>query len=128
MTDHQQTSRCRIISIASACPHIRQSPLARILGQRVMDLAELSRVIGVESDLGRRIKEAACQEFGYPLLSLEEAIVMLGRQGLYRFLGDAVPCNPRRSGRSARQLRLNISHTTPAATLHPLVVFQGEAK
>lgn len=126
MTTHPQTSRCRIISINSVRP--APSPramLALIFGQRVIDLAELARFIGSGSDLCYRITEAACQEFGWAWLSLEEAIVLLGRDGLYRIL-----CSPRRPGRSARQLRrvLNFNHAAPTAALRFPEIFQGGTK
>lgn len=126
MTSLQQTSRCRIIPIRSARPKPpSRALLVLIFGQRVIDLAGVVRFIGAGGDLCHRITEAACQEFGWPWLSLEEAVVLLGREGLYRIL-----CEPRHPGRSAGQLRrvLNTNHTAPTAALRTPEIFQGETK
>jgi hypothetical protein len=123
MTNHSQTSCCKVISIASARMQRPHRALALIIAHRVMDLAELASFIGAGSDLSYRITEAACQEFGWPWLSLEESIVLLGREGLYRLLSE--PSHP---GRSASQLHRVLTINTPTAALRPLQTFQGEPK
>jgi hypothetical protein len=87
MTNHQPRSRCRILSIASprqAIP-VQTAPVALlslILGQRVINLGEVARAISADCNLCSRVTEAACREFGSPWLSVEQAIVLLGRERL----------------------------------------------
>ena len=102
MTNPQPRSRCRILSIASFRPatasaaggsslgpypthaniQMDNTLLALIGGQRAINLAELARAIAADRDLSCRVTEAACQEFGWPWLSVEQAIVLLGRERL----------------------------------------------
>jgi hypothetical protein len=56
--------------------------LALIAGERVMNLAELSRAVAADPNLCRRLTQAACLEFGRSCLSVEQAVVLLGREGL----------------------------------------------
>jgi hypothetical protein len=89
-----------------------------------MDLAELARSLQADRNLCYLVTEAACQEFGWPWLSLEEAILLLGRQRL-----GALLSNPHQRGRSARQLRtLLCNHTASAANPRRLETFQGKTK
>jgi hypothetical protein len=56
--------------------------LARVTGHSVINLAELSAAIASDRRLSRQVREAAAREFGWPGLSVEEAIVLLGRDRL----------------------------------------------
>jgi hypothetical protein len=47
-----------------------------------MNLAELVRCVGADRTLCRRVLSAASREQGWPLHRVEEAIVLLGQQGL----------------------------------------------
>jgi len=99
MTIPQPRSRCRILSIASPRPlasatggpsvgpyptpaRVPFALLALIGGQRVIDLAEIARAIAANRNLCSRVTEAACREFGRPWLSVEQAIVLMGRERL----------------------------------------------
>jgi len=117
MTPSQPASRCRIISIASAKHSC--SALALIRGQRTINLSQLTESIQADRSLSYQVTEAACQEFGFPWLSVEEAIVLLGVQRI-RILLTA----PRRAGRTAAQLRrtLHRNRTVPCQ----LETFQEE--
>jgi hypothetical protein len=128
MNTYPQESERRVISIASA--RLAGAPqshpvLALILGRSAVDLAELARSLQADRSLCYLVTEAACQEFGWPWLSVEDAIVLLGRQRLCALLSS-----PARRGRSARQLRraLYRNHTAPAADPRRLENFQGENK
>jgi hypothetical protein len=118
----------QVISITSArlagTPQSR-SVNALIRGSRAMDLAELARFLQADRNLCYLVTEAACQEFGWPWLSLEEAILLLGGQRL-----SALLSNPHQRGRSARQLSraLHRNHTAPAANPHRSETFQGKTK
>jgi hypothetical protein len=124
MNTYQRESKGRVISITSArragAPH---SVLALTLGAPTMDLAEVARSLQSDRNLCYRVTEAACQEFGWTWLSLEEAILLLGRQRLCALLS-----NPDQRGRSARQLRraLYRNHTAPAANPRRSENFQGK--
>jgi hypothetical protein len=50
--------------------------------ERVINLAEVARAIAADRNLCRRVTEAACLEFERPFLSVEQAIVLLGRERL----------------------------------------------
>jgi hypothetical protein len=56
--------------------------LTLIAGQRSIDLQELTRAIASDCELSRQVTDAACQESGCPRLSVEQAIVLLGRTRL----------------------------------------------
>jgi hypothetical protein len=96
--------------------------LALIGGQHTMNLAELAQSIQADCNLCYLVTEAACQEFGWPWLSVEDAVVLLGRERLCALLS-----NPGWHRRSARQLRraLHRNHPTPAAQLRLLETSQG---
>lgn len=128
MNTRQRTSCCKIISIAPARPSTVQNtiaPLALILGQRPMNLASLAQSIAADPNLTYQVTEAACQEFGYAWLSVEQAILLLGRQRLSMLLSGPVRC-----GRSARQLQhvLGTNNSTPADPLRPSEDSQEESK
>ena len=77
--------------------------------------------IQADRSLSYRVTEAACQEFGFPWLSVEEAIVLLGGERICALLSA-----PRRPGRSA-------SSTAPhpyrnRVNACPLETFQEEPK
>jgi hypothetical protein len=87
MANHPPRSRCRILSIASsrsatAVQTASVALLSLIGDQRVLNLAELARAIAADRNLCCRVTEAACREFGRPWLSVEQAIVLLGRERL----------------------------------------------
>jgi hypothetical protein len=91
MTTHQPRSRCRILSISSPRPanavqpapaNLQGALLSLIGGQRVINLAELAQAIAADRNLSCRVTTAACREFGRPWLSVEQAIVLLGRERL----------------------------------------------
>jgi hypothetical protein len=126
MNTYPRESKARVIAIASArlagAPQSR-SVLAQILSSRAMDLAELARSLQADRHLCDLVTEAARQEFGW--LSLEDAIVSLGRQRLCALLS-----NPDQHGRSARWLRRALfrNHTAPAAKPRRSEYFQGKTK
>jgi hypothetical protein len=90
-----------------------------------MNLTELAQTIAADPNLSYRVTEAACQEFDWPWLSVEQAIVLLGRQRLVTLLSI-----PMRHGRSVGQIDrvLHINHSAPAANLVPLENRQEESK
>jgi hypothetical protein len=114
MTNHQPRSRCRILSIAlpRQATTVQTAPVALlslIFGQRVINLGELARAIASDCNLCSRVTEAACQEFGSPWLSVEQAIVLLGRERL--------------AGHILRRLHTN--RNPPAEQLRLPEMFQG---
>jgi hypothetical protein len=119
MTTSYPASRCRVISIASAA--YLPSALALIRGQRAINLAQLSESIRADRNLSYLVTEAACQDFGSPWLSVEEAIVLLGGERICTILSA-----PRRPGRSASQLRRALHRSRIAANPCPLETFQEE--
>lgn len=128
MNTHQQTPCCKVISIASARPATVQHKvalLALVRGQRPLNLARLAQSILTDPNLSYQVTEAACQEFGYAWLSVEQAILLLGRQRLSMLLSGPVSY-----GRSARQLQhlLRSNGFTPADSLRPSKDFQEESK
>jgi hypothetical protein len=66
-----------------------QTPLALMSLQRSIDLAGLACIIAADRDLRHRVTAAASRESGWPLLKVEEAIVLLGLQRLYALVSDA---------------------------------------
>jgi hypothetical protein len=126
MNSYQHISGCKVISIASAHPAgapPSHSLLAQVRGQHAMNLAELVQSIRADRELCYLVTEAACREFGGPCLSVEDAVVLLGRQRL-----GALLSSPAQRGRSVRPLRrvLHRNRIAPAANLHPPKTFQGE--
>ena len=79
--------------------------LAVLRGPSSMDLAELTQAITADRNLCRRVIKAAIQECGWPALTLEQAIVLLGRERLAaqflripnvnRIAQAGSPCPPR---------------------------------
>ncbi len=126
MNTNQREAKGRVISITSArlagTPQ-SHSVITRILGSRAMDLTELARSLQADRHLCYLVTEAACQEFGWPWLSLEEAVLLLGRQRLCALLS-----NPHQRGRSARQLRRVLHRNHTAANPRRLETFQGKNK
>jgi len=93
MTNAQQNAHRELPSLAPARP-ARKRPaamLALLAGERTMDLARLTNAISADRKLCRRLTEAACQEFDCPRLSLEQAIVLLGRDRLASYLLSPQP-------------------------------------
>jgi hypothetical protein len=99
--------------------------LALIRGQRAMDLAQLAESIRRNRDLRSIVIETACEEFGWPRLSVEEAVVLLGGKRLYALLSRAD-----QRGRSVSHARRTIhgNSIAPAANPGQLEMFQGEPK
>ncbi|MGC2210595.1 MAG: hypothetical protein WA532_10840 [Candidatus Korobacteraceae bacterium] len=56
--------------------------LALVGSQRAINLAELTRAVAADRNLSNHVTQAACQEFGWPWLTVEQAIVLLGRERL----------------------------------------------
>lgn len=56
--------------------------LALLRGRSSMNLAELAQAIKADHRLRRRVIRAAIQECGWPALTVEQAIVLLGRERL----------------------------------------------
>ncbi len=129
MNTDQQKSACRVTSITSArlarAPQ-SHSALALIRDQRAMNLAELARSIHADRNLCYLVTESACQEFGWPSLSVEDAVVLLGRERLCTLLANQSPTSPNWRGRSARQLR-RVLHSNET-NLRRLESFQGETE
>ena len=71
------------------------------------------------------VTEAACQEFGWPWLSVEQAIVLLGGERLYALLS-----NPASAAVAVRQpvATLHGNSIAPAANLRQLETFKEEPK
>jgi hypothetical protein len=86
-----------------------------------MNLAELARSIAAEPNLCNRVTDAASQEFDCPWVSLEQAIVLLGRQRLWKLLSSM------RLGRSTTWMHrpVHVNHN-PAASLSLLENHQEE--
>lgn len=85
MSIRHRRTRCRILSIASPRTAAALQPAvmpAVVGGHSVINLAELARAIAEDRTLSCRVIEAAIQEFGCPGLSVEQAIVLLGRERL----------------------------------------------
>ncbi len=76
-------SSCNVVSIRQATASAQQPcVLALLLARRVLNLSELVRCIGADYTLCRRVLSAASREQGWPRPRVEEAIVLLGQQGL----------------------------------------------
>jgi hypothetical protein len=126
MTTSYPASSCRVISIASASPGAAaqsHSVLDLILGQRAFNLAELAEAIRADRRLSHHVTETACLESGWPWLSIEQAIVLLGSQRLCSLLSCL-----HRHGCSASQFcsALYGNSITTATDLRPLETFQEE--
>ena len=91
--------------------------LALIRDQRAINLAELANPSAPTAALSSHITEAACRELGWPWLSVEEAIVLLGGQRL------CCSCSPPPPWSSASQLHRPHSNST-CDNLRPLGNFQ----
>jgi hypothetical protein len=128
MNDRQQRSACSVIPFTSAnqARTVRAaSELAHICSAPSINLAGLAEFVRGNRNLCYVVTEAACQEFGWTWLSVEDSIVLLGAHRLLELLSHS---NPR--GRSASQFRRN-RHTncfTPSTKPCLLEIFQGEPK
>lgn len=121
-----RTSRCRVVSITTAASALSSpSLLAQLRPQRAINLRELAASIRADRILCYLVTEAACRDFGWPWLNVEEAIVLLGRQRLCALLAEPTP-----RGRSASQLRraLHTSSIAPSVNLCPSETLQGKLK
>jgi hypothetical protein len=96
-----------------------------IRGQHAMNLSELAESIRADHHLCDVVTEAAYQEFGWPRLSVEDAIVLLGGKRLRTLV--SAPVLP---GHAAPKLRRTFHNNsiTPSADLCLLEMFQGETK
>jgi hypothetical protein len=101
MTNAQSKPRSKDASFAPPRPPDARlaSMLTLVAGQRRIDLQELARAIASDRELSRQVTAAACQEFGWPRLSVEQAIVLLGRERL-----------------TGQLLRVESHHRKPAAS------------
>jgi hypothetical protein len=99
--------------------------LALIIGHNAMNLDELAQSIRANHDLCYIVTETACKEFGWPWLSVEDAIVLLGGKRLRGLLSSS-----NRHGRSASQLHRTLHRNSipPSANLCLLETFQGDSK
>jgi hypothetical protein len=125
MNNRQQTSACRVVSIASGTAAQSRSELARICGTRAINLAEMAESIRANRDLCYIVTEAACKEFGWRWLSVEDSIVLLGVDRLGKLLSNSNP-----HGRSATEFCRTFHNNGIAAStrLCLLETFQGETK
>ena len=126
MKNVQSASSCKVVSIASVstgAPPQSSPALALVRGQRVINLAELAESIRADRKLSYLVTEAAIGESGWPGLSVEQAIVLLGGEALCSLL--SLPCGHRRFA-TRRQSPLHHSRISPTAHLSPLQHFQEE--
>jgi len=128
MNIRQQTSDCRVISIASGSAIRTAEPstlLDLIHGQHAMNLAELADSIRADRNFCNVVTEAASQEFGWPELKVEDAIVLLGGKRLCNLASAPVP-----GGRPAIKSRRTFHNNsfTPSANLSLLETIQEEPK
>jgi hypothetical protein len=91
--------------------------------QRAVNLAKLADSIRADRDLCSIVTETACEEFGWPWLGVEDAVVLLGGKRLCALL-----LNSNRGGRGPTQVHraLHGSSIAPAANLRQLKTLQGE--
>jgi HD-like signal output (HDOD) protein len=129
MNNRQQTSGCRVISIASGgssrAPQQPSSVIALIRDQRAMNLAELANSIRADRDFCNAVTKAAFMEFGLPHLKLEDAIILLGGRRICNLASAQVS-----RGRSAIQplWTLHRNSITPSANLCLLEAFPKEPR
>jgi hypothetical protein len=125
MNHRQRTSACRVVSIASGTAAQSRSELARICGARAINLAEMAESIRANRDLCSIVTEAACKEFGWRWLSVEDSIVLLGAYRLRELLSSFHP-HGRSASECCRTFRNNgIASSTKLCLLE---TFQGETK
>jgi hypothetical protein len=113
MNTRNRKSGCRTFLTASRTAATSQAVamLAVAAGHSAINLSELARAIAADRNLCRRVTQAAFEEFGWPGLSIEKAIVLLGRERLVtQFL---------------RLPHLN-NTAAPARKLYPVEPFQRE--
>lgn len=125
MDTFDRTSRCRVVSIISAAAPAQSRRVLALLRPRcAIDLADLTLAIKANPYFCYLVTEAACLQFGWPRLTIEDAVVLLGRRGLYALLADPDPY-----GRSATQLRRAFRTTiTSTASLSRSRTSQGKVK
>lgn len=123
MNNRQQTSSCRVVSIASGTAAQSRSELARICDTRAINLAEMAELIRANHGLCYIVTEAACREFGWGWLSVEDSIVLLGAYRLGKLLSNSNP-----HGRPASEFcrTFHNNSITPSTKLRLLKTFQGE--
>ena len=79
---------------------ILPKPVLAALRGQCMNLAELAGAIAADRNLCCRVIDAAIQECGWPGLSLEQAVVLLGRERLVaQFL---LTSNPNRAAQAGK--------------------------
>jgi hypothetical protein len=96
-----------------------------IRGRNAINLTDLARSIRANHDLCDSITGAACREFGWPSLRVEDAIVLLGAKRLRVLISTSI-----RRGCTATKHRrtLHSNSITPSVKLCLLETFQGELK
>ena len=83
MSTRQRRAHCRKLEISpSRRAPLPQPMLAVLKGHSSIELAELAQAITANRSLCRRVIKAAIDECGWPALSIEQAIVLLGRERL----------------------------------------------
>jgi hypothetical protein len=102
-----------------------QTMLFLIRGHGAMNLAKLADYFRANRYLCHLVTETACEEFGCPWLSVEDAVVLLGGKRLCALLSK-----PNRSGRGAAQIGRSLrgKSIAPVANLRQLETVQGEPK
>ncbi len=82
-------SRCRVVFPSQVVARVQpRAVLALLLRPSVMNLAELTCSIAADDNLQRWVTEAARREHECSRPGVEEAIVLLGKQGLCALLAD----------------------------------------
>lgn len=84
MTNAQRNARGKFATLVPSRPPDARlaSMLTLVAAQRSINLEELTRAIASDRELSRQVTDAACREFDWPHLSVEQAIVLLGRERL----------------------------------------------
>lgn len=83
MTKYRPASRSSVVSVI---PSQRPALTELLEGRKVLNLAEVAGCIAADARLRCSVVETACREFDRSRLSLEDAIVLLGRAGLGQLL------------------------------------------
>jgi hypothetical protein len=123
-----QKSKRRVISITSVRtfrpPHWH-SVLALIQNQRAINLAQVAQSIRADRDLCDSVARAVCEEFGWPRLKVEDAIVLLGRKRLCALLSVEIQ---RARPATALSHTIHSNGTIHSTNLCLLETFKGEPK
>ena len=83
MSTHQRSPHCRQPLVPCLRQHELPQPLRSVLrGDSSINLAELAQAIAADRTLCRRVIKEAIHECGWPAVTVEQAIVLLGRERL----------------------------------------------